>query len=907
MEEPTKNDYHFPARNSFWWFGVPIAIAITFFACVFIFYARNYEDRHLNQQIVEASQIISSPVSNSVENYALGIERMGKRWEAAGGISEALWIADATNYIIDNKVFRSIAITTPDLVVKWIVPESRREKYVGLDIKTLPGRVALYTEAKKSPQVTISPILKFVDGTAGFVIIKPLYINNTLNGFISAGVDVQRLFKHLLGKGLGNDYNVAIYQGGKLVYAVGKDEAMNRYRVVRFIKVMNMQWQIVVSPTAAMVNKANTELPLAISIGALLSAIFILGLFYFYQRSRELAWRALQMSEQSKKVAYRLEKIIDTVNEGFIAFDEHCRIIDWNPYAEKILGWKKDEALGKDVHELTIPKRHIEGLREAIKQILSGQQNELFNHEVEFKALRRDGREFTVEVVTVPICIDGKYTFQSFIRDITQRKKAEADQAQLASIIDASDDPIISMTTNGTILTWNNGAEHLFGYLADEIIGKQVQILYQQDEVKTVEDILEKVGKGMHITQADTVRLTKEGKYISVSDSFTPIYDKNGNVSRISSIIHDISDLKKVDKMKNEFVSIVSHELRTPLTSIRGSLGLLVSGRLGELNEKSKQLVDIAINNCERLIRLINDILDVEKIAAGKMQYYFKLLDLEELMQDAVAINQGMAVKHNVELRLESEKGLEVYVDYDRSMQMMTNLLSNAIRYSHKGGVVTIKTTVNNDHVRITVNNFGSIIPKSFREKIFGKFSQADSSNTREKGGTGLGLNITKSMVEKHGGQISYDSDEQNGTNFYITLPLASRHHAPEKELRKAVVLALGCDDELQDLLQYALGGNMSVIKVATLKEAKHALKDQKIGLIIVNNAILRQYENALWQALATQKIIPIILLIDDSNEEAVLPPSVDALLKNTLNSDIFLQKVQTLLHDKRNIHAATE
>ena len=159
------------------------------------------------------------------------------------------------------------------------------------------------------------------------------------------------------------------------------------------------------------------------------------------------------------------------------------------------------------------------------------------------------------------------------------------------------------------------------------------------------------------------------------------------------------------------------------------------------------------------------------------MEYHFKLLNLDELMLDAVAINQGMAVKNNVELRLETEAGLEVYVDYDRYMQMMTNLLSNAIRYSQKSGTVLIKGAVVNDHVRIEVNNKGSIIPESFRVKIFGKFSQADSSNTREKGGTGLGLSITKSIVEKLGGQIDYESNEKDGTTFFVTLPLAARNH----------------------------------------------------------------------------------------------------------------------------------
>lgn len=252
------------------------------------------------------------------------------------------------------------------------------------------------------------------------------------------------------------------------------------------------------------------------------------------------------------------------------------------------------------------------------------------------------------------------------------------------------------------------------------------------------------------------------------------IMNSDGHLLGAVAVIHDITELKKTEKLKNEFVSIVSHELRTPLTSIRGSIGLLVSGVLGSFPERANDLLKIANNNCERLLVLINDILDIEKIEAGKMDFELTLQDLNTLVSEAVAANRMYAEKFTVTLQtILAISPAMVQVDSGRLMQVLTNLISNACKFSPEHGIVSVTITKINSKFRVSVADKGPGIPETFRERIFQKFSQADSSDTRGKGGTGLGLNISKIIIEKLGGNLDFTSSHNSGTSFYFDLPMA--------------------------------------------------------------------------------------------------------------------------------------
>ncbi len=248
----------------------------------------------------------------------------------------------------------------------------------------------------------------------------------------------------------------------------------------------------------------------------------------------------------------------------------------------------------------------------------------------------------------------------------------------------------------------------------------------------------------------------------------------NGMSTRMVGVIQDITERKRLERLKDEFVSTVSHELRTPLTSIKGALGLLVGDAVDKASAEAASMLRIAYENSERLLILINDLLDMDKMQAGKLELHLERLQLSDLVSKALQINQGYADKFGVALVCDAQTlpDLEFSGDEHRLLQILSNLISNAIKFSPKGETVTLAAMIEDEALLISVTDHGPGIPQAFVSAIFNPFSQADASDTRQRGGTGLGLAITKRLVELHGGSIWFDSTPGQGAVFFIRLPL---------------------------------------------------------------------------------------------------------------------------------------
>lgn len=346
---------------------------------------------------------------------------------------------------------------------------------------------------------------------------------------------------------------------------------------------------------------------------------------------------------------------------------------------------------------------------------------------------------------------------------------------------------------------------------------------------------------GERIHEIEYIMKFKNNKSYNVVIDGQPIIGANGNKLGAVIAIHDITEIKKTEIMKNEFVSVVSHELRTPLTSIRGSLGLLLGGMVGEFSDKAAKLLDIANKNCDRLLLLINDILDMEKIQAGKMKFDLQLIDIEKIVSESIATNKMYGEQYGVALELiEPVDHAVVYVDPDRLAQVLTNLISNAAKFSAKGSVIEVKIVKDNETVRVAVIDKGAGIPVEFQARIFEKFSQADSSDTRGKGGTGLGLSISKAIIEHLGGSLNFVSKPETGTTFYFDLPVNRIHEDIEKIVKKVspdTAKLLICEDD-EDQAKYLSvlleSAGLHTDIANTVKQAKRFLdKNQYRAMIL--------------------------------------------------------------------------
>ncbi|MDR4307893.1 response regulator [Chelatococcus sambhunathii] len=384
-----------------------------------------------------------------------------------------------------------------------------------------------------------------------------------------------------------------------------------------------------------------------------------------------------------------------------------------------------------------------------------------------------------------------------------ERRLVEA-EALFRGLFDHSPDAkaVVRVHPQGqfAIEAWNPAAVRASGLSTEAVIGRAPSEVFP--------------GATGEIVEADMRRALAHGSVLAVERHpsvkrsasvyeivHVPLRGPDGRIERIFLSARDISERKRVERLKNEFVSTVSHELRTPLTSIAGSLGLLSGGAAGALSERAKHLVSIAHSNSLRLVRLINEILDIEKIEAGRMTFDLKSLAVRDVVLRAIGDLRSYADDFDVRIELDDGgEGLMVYGDEDRLTQVMINLLSNAVKFSPRGETVVVGVSAEGEAASIRVADRGAGVPESFRARMFTKFAQADGSDNRSKGGTGLGLAIVREIVERHAGAVSYRTELGHGTEFEVRLP---RHLVRERGVaafgtveRRSDPKILVCEDD---------------------------------------------------------------------------------------------------------------
>jgi len=488
---------------------------------------------------------------------------------------------------------------------------------------------------------------------------------------------------------------------------------------------------------------------------------------------------------------------------------------------------------------------------------------------------------------------DGSVLWYGYVSDITSLKQTEialaATNSLRQAIFDAANIAIIATDITGTIKTFNRGAEHMLGYSADELIdqatleqlhitselevrAKQLSHEMGADISSNIEAIIARAREGAD-DENEWIYVRKDGVKIPVTLTVTALRDEEGEVNGFLAIARDISELKRIDTMKTEFISTVSHELRTPLTSISGALSLLNNKMVGELPLPAANMIRIAHNNSQRLILLVNDLLDMEKLVAGKMSFDLRTHKMKSLIQVALEANASYAQQYNVTYQLDpSSRDAVLVTDAMRIEQVLSNFLSNAAKFSPANEVVTVKCENLFGRVRVTVKDNGAGIPDEFRSRIFKKFAQADSTDTRRKGGTGLGLAICKEIIERLGGKVGFESRPQEGSSFYFELPAIDETPkmplAHEYEGKKQTnILLLTTDTPWVPRLIPSLGSvGYFVDQVSNNQEALEYLELRHYHAVILDDAML---------GIQTAELLDRIFEIQEANNNASTVPVI--------------------------------
>jgi len=357
------------------------------------------------------------------------------------------------------------------------------------------------------------------------------------------------------------------------------------------------------------------------------------------------------------------------------------------------------------------------------------------------------------------------------------RERQDKELARLASIVSSCDDALVCQNLDGSVLAWNDGAQKIYGFSAGEAVGRHLSQIVPVTHQKEFKEMRARVLRGEHLRHVRTKRLTKDGRLIDVTFTIAPLYDEAGRIAGVTTISRDITEQRKMEEevgqameIKSRFISIASHELRSPLTAIREGIALIAEGLHGPVTERQKELLDVALRNIDRLVRLSTDILNFQRIQTGQFRLIQEWHDPREILEDVVRTVRPLAKEKRLALKVDMPKALpRVVCDRDKATQVLLNIVNNALKFTQAGSV-EIKAQAEPGAVHISVKDTGPGIAQDDMARLFGSFQQFGEASAKE--GSGLGLFIARQIVEAHGGRIWAESQVGQGSVFHFTLPL---------------------------------------------------------------------------------------------------------------------------------------
>jgi len=601
-------------------------------------------------------------------------------------------------------------------------------------------------------------------------------IGKDLNGTITSwNKAAERIFGYTASEAIGQSIRLVVpadlqHVEDDVMRRVRAGEGIDHYETVRRAK------------TGRVVQISLTVSPIKVPDGSIIGA-------------SEIA-RDITRTKRLERDARHFAAIVASSDDAIVSKTLDGTVVTWNAAAERLFGYTAAEIIGRSIRMIVPGDRQAEE-----DEVLSAvSRGETIDH---FETVRRrkDGSPVSISLTVSPIR-DAAGTIvgaSKIARDLTRTERIHRDALRLAAIVESSDDAIVGKDLNSIVTSWNAAAERMFGYPAADMIGKSVRLIIPDDRQHEEDEVLRRIRDGQRIEHFETIRRRKDGTVFPASLTISPILNERGVVIGASKIARDVSERIRADeerrrlleiarsanRLKDEFLATLSHELRTPLNAIVGYSRMLQAGMLAG-GDKQTRALETVVRNAGSLTQIVEDVLDVSRIVSGKLRLNVQAVDLSQIVREAVETSQPAADAKGIRLNVIADPlGTLVSGDPDRLRQVLWNLCSNAVKFSERGGRVEVRVERVNSHIEVTVTDTGIGIDPSFLPHLFERFSQADAGTNRVHGGLGLGLAISRHLVELQGGRISAHSDGPGrGSTFRIELPVRGVEPAVSDEIR---------------------------------------------------------------------------------------------------------------------------
>jgi PAS domain S-box-containing protein len=788
------------------------------------------------------------------------------------------FLARAREDGVEGLTIKPEVTNAPMFVVKYIEPLPRNRRALGLNIAFEPGRLQAGIHARDTGETNISePINLMSGGDAGraFLMLTPVYregrsLQTVLErreaflGWVYSAFTAQNALS-TLPQHSGEDLRIALYDGPAVTpeaqfyanYAgAPRAERDVQFRLVEQFEVYGRTWTVVWESAPAFEERLWSIKPVALLFGGMAFSV-LLAMFLISLARREELVRSIVV-QRTRELATLVDEnrsIIETAVAKIALLDGDGNLIRFNDAFVRLLRSDPKEMIGKPLSDV------IDG---QIAEYFNQPENddEMSPYRGELSTTSGSGHALILDVQIIPWKnIDGERRFTAVMRD-TSRYHLAADQlrntqrrlelALTAAKIGVFD---IDLRTGASVAsrTWRE----LLGLSPDEDIDPQLSWLQRvhPEDLPRIEaadlDCIE--GRAARSVSEYRVRVKDSSWRWMRSDMTGEDRDASGRAWRMIGLMSDITDRRHVDDLKKQFVATVSHELRTPLTSINGSISLLLHAMSGGISDDAKRMLTIAQNNCDRLIALVNDILDLEKLETGIIKPTLAQADISAQVERAIQVNQPFGARFDVTYQLtpesEEARGICVLIEENRFQQVMSNLMSNAAKFAPKGSVVTLSIERLGAQVAVSVTDCGRGIPSEFHDRIFKPFSQVDGTSSRAAEGSGLGLHIAKRVIEQMDGSIGFDSVEGESTTFWVMLPIRSDAKAAAREPRTLTsisklssrqphILHVDADHRVAGRLAAAFAPAALVEHVDNDAAARALLATERFSLIILGGDV---------------------------------------------------------------------